>query len=292
MDPRRRNILLFVLALVVLIFLAAGLSGLQLKDGVKFDLANAVPPANLVYPATNAGLWPIIIQAILALISILLPVYLIYMLIDKKRRKRLLFDLIGFAVLFFLLSQIRKALSTNSAADNTPFQMPGGIPTAEAGPVGTPVALPALPSDTAITITALIIGGIIVLIVAVVWFALARRMKAQPTVMVQIAEQAEETIDLLVTGKDLRETILLCYQRMTQITAKNRNLPRDISTTPTEFEKTLVSKGLPASPVQDLTRIFEDVRYGDMGAGEDERRRAVNALRVIAAVCREPEKAP
>jgi hypothetical protein len=76
---------------------------------------------------------------------------------------------------------------------------------------------------------------------------------------------------------------------MTEIATKKRGVPREISVTPSEFEQTLVSKGLPSVPVHDLTRIFEDVRYGGMGAGEDERRRAVSALRIIVAVCRDPE---
>jgi len=52
----------------------------------------------------------------------------------------------------------------------------------------------------------------------------------------------------------------------------------------------LVTHGLPVNPVHELTRLFEDVRYGDLVVGDEERKRAVNALRVIAAVCRPEEQ--
>lgn len=291
MNPRRRLLIIFVIFLVVLTVLAAGLNGLELKEGIKFNFEQVSKLEMSSGTTIDPGFWPLVIKAILALGMLLAPVYLIYMLIDKQRRKRLVFDLALFAILFFLLDKLRESLSKNTTVQDINLGMSGNGPTLEPGVAGTPMPPMPVPSDTMITITAIALGIAAVALLGLLWFMLMRNRRQHPTVMLQLATQAEETIEALITGQNLRETILLCYRRMTEIAAKSRNLPRDISVTPHEFETILVTNGLPTNPVHELTRLFEDVRYGDLNVGEDERQRAVTALRVIAAVCHPVEQA-
>jgi hypothetical protein len=157
-------------------------------------------------------------------------------------------------------------------------------------PTIEPSTFDAKPSELAVSITAIAIGVLIVGAAGLVWWFFIRKLDTEPYVLARVAAEAEETLESLLTGKDLRETILLCYRRMTEVAVKNRGIPRDASVTPREFEQTLIEKGLPAASVRDLTRLFEDVRYGNVRADEAERRRATLALRTVIAACRKQEE--
>lgn len=291
MSNRQRTLIILIVVLAALFILAASIGGLELKPGTLFDIQKAQQPAG--YSGFgNAGLIPTLLRGLLSLMLILLPFYFIYMLIDKQRRKRLLADLLGMALFAFLILEIGQLASQQKSTDQQPLGAPAVAVTSEPGLQGTPVEAPGAPSESTVTATALIFAGLAVAATALVLFWLARRYKPPPTEIARLADEAEVTIEALLAGKNLRDTILLCYRRMVEIVTKQRGLPREISVTPHEFEETLIGKGLPTVPVHDLTRLFEDVRYGGVGAGEEERQRAVSALRVIAAVCREPEHVP
>jgi hypothetical protein len=51
--------------------------------------------------------------------------------------------------------------------------------------------------------------------------------------------------------------------------------------TPREFERELVRAGLPALPVERLTRLFEHVRYGVHAPGPEEQHEAISSLEAI-----------
>jgi len=290
MNSRARTILTFALFLVLLILLAASLNNLTLQDGIKFDFETLNQSPIFGGTVGSAGVWPMIIQAIMVITALLVPVYVVYMLIDKRRRKRLLFDLIFYGILLFILNLVRESVAKRMEMETPNLEFMEGEILLETPMAGTPVPLPPVPTDLTVTLTAILVGVASVLLFALFWVIIIRRRRPEPTVMAQLAEQAEETIDALITGQDLRSTILLCYRRMTEIAAKTRNLPREAAVTPHEFETMLVTHGLPVTPVHELTRLFEDVRYGDLVVGDEERKRAVNALRVIAAVCRPEEQ--
>jgi hypothetical protein len=289
MSTRRRILLVFGLTLVFLLILAASLSSLDLKPGQPFIIQKIYQQPGISGIPTNTNFWSVILKAFQVLITALAIFYTIYMLIDPKRRKRLLTDLVSFGILLLALSLLRQFLA-NQPKNNLPAeQIPSGLPGAYPIPAGTPsVYIPNAP-DNLVTLIAISLGVLGVAAGAIAWYSIFRFRRSQVTSVELLAAQAEETIEELLAGKNLRETILLCYRRMTEIVAKNRNLPREVSVTSHEFEQSLIARGLPAAPVRDLTHIFEDIRYGDQNAGEEERSRAVSALRIIAAVCRTPE---
>jgi hypothetical protein len=57
--------------------------------------------------------------------------------------------------------------------------------------------------------------------------------------------------------------------------------------TPSEFAARLEQAGLPAEPVQRLTRLFEKVRYGGLRSTPTEAEEAVACLRDILHACGE-----
>jgi len=58
-------------------------------------------------------------------------------------------------------------------------------------------------------------------------------------------------------------------------------VPNRQSTTPGEFADTAIEAGMKPRDVEELTRLFEDVRYGDAPVSEERERQATDALRRI-----------
>jgi hypothetical protein len=290
MTPKQRASLYIISALILLFILAAGLNAVELKPGELFDIRKAAPISGIGAVGPESDLWLLFLRGIVTLAAILLPFYIIYMLLDPRRRKRLLAQLISYGLFILAMIMLQNYLASRQTKDQD--QPTPAVPANMAqnsGPQGSPVSFDAKPSDAAVTVTGIIIGVLGVGILALGWWMLVGKRKPPVKILEKVAQEAEETLDSLLSGKDLRETILMCYRRMTEIAVKNRGIPREASVTPHEFEQTLVEKGLPSTSVHELTHIFEDIRYGDFKADEDGRRRATLALRTIIAACRKQE---
>jgi hypothetical protein len=72
------------------------------------------------------------------------------------------------------------------------------------------------------------------------------------------------------------------------VLSEQRNIQRPSHMTPREFETALAGQGLPRDPVQQLTRLFEDVRYGTRQPGEREERLALDSLAAIVSASQTP----
>ncbi|MBK7897522.1 MAG: DUF4129 domain-containing protein [Anaerolineaceae bacterium] len=83
----------------------------------------------------------------------------------------------------------------------------------------------------------------------------------------------------------LADVIRRCYREMIHTVHEQRGVYRERHTTPREFEERLLKIGFPQPPVQRLTRLFEQVRYGHASVGEREKRQAIDSLEQIVAAC-------
>jgi len=101
----------------------------------------------------------------------------------------------------------------------------------------------------------------------------------------KIAQQAQQALDALQSGGDLRDTVIRCYYEMSRVLRIQRGIQRTKDMTPREFESTLETVGLPAEAVHQLTRLFETVRYGAQNIGENEEQQAIASLTAIVAAC-------
>jgi hypothetical protein len=126
-------------------------------------------------------------------------------------------------------------------------------------------------------ITVSIIGGAL-------WM-LWRRRKLDLSPNRLIARQAQSALDALQAGGDLKNTIIRCYYQMSAVINQQRGIQRSQTMTPHEFEEYLASNGLPGEPVHLLTRLFENVRYGNLPAGTAEEQVALNSLTAIIEAC-------
>jgi hypothetical protein len=108
-----------------------------------------------------------------------------------------------------------------------------------------------------------------------------RRIQRKTGPLEQLAQEAQEAIDALQAGADLKNTVIRCYHEMSLILLEQRGLKRAETMTPREFERDLEDSGLPGEQVRLLTRLFETVRYGTKVPDEEEENMAIESLSSI-----------
>jgi len=108
-----------------------------------------------------------------------------------------------------------------------------------------------------------------------------RRSRKPKVALTSIAQEAQRAIESIKMKEDLRGVIIRCYYNMVQILHKKRGIQRKHSMTPREFEHHLENLGLPTEPVQQLTLLFEVVRYGNKELDEKADLRAISCLEEI-----------
>jgi hypothetical protein len=128
----------------------------------------------------------------------------------------------------------------------------------------------------AVLVAAGLVGGL-----WLVW----RRRRPQVDPRARLSEEARLAVDALEAGADLKDTVTRCYFEMGRVLSEQRGIRREEAMTPREFEHHLKRVGLPDRHVEQLTRLFERVRYGAKVADEREEREAVACLTAIIEVC-------
>ena len=86
----------------------------------------------------------------------------------------------------------------------------------------------------------------------------------------------------------MKDTVMNCYLKMTQLMSDQRHIQREQAMTPREFENHLAQIGYSDDHIRNLTRLFESVRYGANIPTEREEREAVACLSAIAAAYGQP----
>jgi len=292
----KRNKLLagtfLTMAVAALLLLAIGLNGLQMKEGETFTFnfdqpTNTAPPLGM----PDSQLLFNIVRWIYIVALAMVPVLIILILVSPNLRRRLLkaiLRLIPIVILAIIALNILGNQKRQQAA-NPNFEAPSNLPAAE------PANLPTLPPFTpgsnpqlVLILTIVSSAALAGLVTLALWLWL-RRLKVPDTLLVGLAQPAQEALNNLQAGGDLRNAIIRCYQEMTQVVRLERGLARDISMTPSEFVHVLVKGGLPEEPVSELTHLFEEVRYGPATPGSREERRAILSLSAILEACHYPK---
>lgn len=296
MFRRMRIFLLLALgiALVAMLLLSAGVSELELLPGVSAPGTGEVEGEALgdVPPEIDEA-FRTAFRIFATIIVVGLPLVIIYSLVTPEARKNLLKGMVP-VVLFglFLYVALRASSNLEEQAQPTPTVVAGA---ARATPV------PELPLEaTAEEIDEIdgaapewLIWGTIVslaLILALILVGVARfllRYRTQePSPLAELADQAEDAAEAIRAGADLRDTVMLCYYRMSQTLKEQRGIWRERAMTPREFETYLARSGIPGEHVQHLTRLFEKVRYGAKTVGAEDERMALSSLGAIVEYCR------
>mgnify|MGYP006289608273 CR=1 FL=1 len=292
---RTFRLILIAVALTAMVLLSAGLSNVTLDEGIPFSdlwafLVSEFRDGLFVRPEMST----IEADGLVRLIQILyfiglasFPLVVVLIIVSPELRKRVIRMLIQFALIALALSLFTR--NRGQVVENEEgFQSPTEISPPTAGEISSiteefqsQVSEPIVWGAS--LVLALLIAGIVIYIVS-------QMRKSRPTKssLESLATRAESAAEDIRRGGSFRDTILRCYADMNRIVRDQRGIQRETSLTAREFVESLVKAGLPEKPVQELTALFEEVRYGHKAYSEHEAQLAVNSLQTIARACRNP----
>lgn len=272
-------ILLAFAALIGLVVLAAGLSGMEFDQPnmARFDnlfrLSDTANPENT--PQFSWFRYFVIGMFMLLFLVMLGP-------IRPQTSKGLLPMILRFLAFTFIVM-----LVINQLARNNPTLFEGDDSLAPAPGSGSEIPQFAQPQVT--SQWELLITFVIVITVAGVAIFLFNRFadkwfQPQPS-LGEFAEIARSALDDLAKNKESRNVIIRSYTRMNAAVNEHRGITREAAMTPAEFAERLERAGLPGEAVRGLTSVFERVRYGGQNVSAEEIKEAKNCLTSILTAC-------
>jgi hypothetical protein len=285
MSKAKRNalVLLCVVGVLILI-LGMSLPTLVLSPGQPFSLGQSQPQAfgtDGLLPGGSAIL--LLFRGLLALGLILFPVYILYSLMTKQGRQRLIADLIVLALLLLLASFLQKL----PVKDNGQQQQPAGIAGQSTNEgAGLPESIFVATPPMWLTPVVIVIGSILTVVIIFTGIQVFQRLPKTENPLDDLAKEAQNAIEALNLGGDLRITVINCYREMTRIVKQQKGIERETTMTVREFEDYLVGSGLPKEAIQTLSRLFEQVRYGGALADAHQEELALSCLTDIVNACK------
>jgi len=292
-NQKKIHPLFFLLpALILFLLLAMSLANLELLEGYQLPSAQIETGGSMGVGGVGDGtLWEYFLRGVMALAIILLPVYIVQAMLTPEGRKRIVVDLIIIGFAFFLLRAIENQMeqelvleeSSQEFAVNSPFD---DISFA----VDNAIELPAIPEEApdwlSVVILFVLTALVVTLVLAALWWV-RKMQKPKKDTLDLVADQAQQALVDIRKGNDLKSAILRSYAEMSHVVKEEMGISRQQTMTARDFEQHLIQKGLPAEPIQSLTRVFEKVRYGHDSAGNVEEIQAVKALTNIIEAVRE-----
>ncbi|MGD2165930.1 MAG: DUF4129 domain-containing protein [Anaerolineae bacterium] len=283
----QRNRFWFVVSAVVataaIVILVSGVSTVDLdyeghglpslpREGMRQD--GSAPVSHVLEPA---------LRVFFMVGGALLPFAIIFYLVSPEGRERALRDLIALLIILLPLYLLWRAQpdAFGAIGDVTLPQT-----TSEDLPPAPDIGPEPRPTQWLIVVATVVVALVGAALIAAVARAIWRRRQRPSTSLDQLAEQAQDAIDAIEAGADLKDTVTRCYFEMVQVLREERGIQRQRAMTPREFEARLEEAGIPTAQVRRLTRLFEEVRYGDKSLGDEEERQAVISLTSIVRFCR------
>lgn len=282
LPPQQRRMLQIAVGFVtlgMLFLLSTSLGQLEFKSGEAFGL----PVVEQGPPSPYALTWnpEPFIRAFFIITSVLLAGGLVLIIASKKERKRFLRWLIMLVVYAIVLLTV---LSIYKPAEQVEEARPTPGPPAEVSDANIPifpndsfeplpVTPPSLPPWSTFLISLAVVAG-----AGVIAYAIWKWIQPPPNPLRTIVESALQDLS---SGRDWEDTVIQCYQRMSTVVTQRRGIERHLNMTPREFVSRLEKSGLPAQPVENLTRLFEKARYGSHKSASREAVEAVDCLSAI-----------
>jgi hypothetical protein len=266
------------LAIVAMVFLAIGLSDLQFLPGRSLPRRGEASELLGVFfrPIPGSEILGYLFMGFYYFALLLLPFAIIYFIISPDLRRRVLRGLGMLLWLVAILLMIRARPDIFSqlqlVSEATPQADEITIPVVEFASSFPPWLVTVSTVGLAAATAAALVGAI--------WYVW-RRSQKPATPLQQLAQEAQVALDALGAGASVHDTVMRCYFEMSRTLSQQRGLRRAEAMTPREFEEELKTAGLPAPHIEQLTRLFEAVRYGARVADQAEERQAVACLTAI-----------
>ncbi len=270
-----------LLGLVVLsVFLAASLGQVTPTEGNSFDETIGGTTPLWTYPHSSGGISPLrAIDYILAYgpFGLVVLGILIYVVSQFKtrmvrhRRRGALPAILAVAALMLIIGLVARQQMLRSVEDAvvTPPQAEQTSPVGEPAPVVVGVAVePDTPTVEARATSVLlqVAFGLLALGASAGLIVAAMRLrpskpKTPPLREPSIEDSVDNALRKLRLGRDAAGVVEECYRDMVRAFAASSGVdPSPL--TPREFARSLESMGLGGDPLEELTSLFELVRYG------------------------------
>ncbi|NLG74520.1 MAG: DUF4129 domain-containing protein [Chloroflexi bacterium] len=282
-NEKQRLIFFFGAALLAVLFLSAGLSGMEMHSSTLYTPQGYAELILLFEMLTSRAA----LTAALLCLGPALLFSIAVMIATRDRRGRLprkrssllvYLDALLWTMAVLVVARILQQRMLENAQNNL-----------QNGETIGPESLPTIQIDPDPSTTAAVSIGFLLLasVAAVIWLVW-KRTRPQTFTLQRLSKEAEIALHTIQTGGDLRSTILRCYAEMCHILNENKGIVRQDAMTPREFEGRLLQAGLPEEPVRQLTRLFESVRYGAAQPDSRQEHLAVDCLTAIAESSRRP----
>ena len=280
-----------VIAIAALVILGTSLNQLKLDPGLPFmdlwaflvkELAGGFATGG-VTEGVDVGIGKTIVEIVRIVYTIALicfPIAILLVLTSKESRKRFIRTFLLLLLLTIVLS--RYVMNTQIPEDEILLDSGATMPEPSAMELETTIT-EEFESNVPRWVV-LAISTVVVLTLVMIGYVLYRIFvpgHKQVAPFSEIAEQAQAALDAVQHGADYKNIILQCYAEMLRIVRKQRGLTRNSGVTASEFIATLVKMGYPESAVKQLTRLFEDARYGSKKHSPGEEQIAINSLQNI-----------
>jgi len=269
-----------ILAILTVIFLASGISDVEFQPGTISEQEENSPIE--FQTKSQAEYQPIWYTLLIILLSIIFPISIVMFIKYPEVRRRTyqgtVYILI-YGLLLFVVSGIAEEETELPGVEEELADTSIIATQREAAEFISSVADPDPTLNIILDIAVILLAGLIA------FYIYRRFFRKPPSTTDQLRTDAEEAISGIQAGEDLRHVIIRCYADMSQIVNEQRGIQRQKAMTPREFERQLQGFGLPQTAVQRLTRLFEEVRYGNTELGKDAEQEAIHCLTSIIEAC-------
>lgn len=292
-------LLLAGIAIIAMLLLAASLPHLQFRSGETtllsylwqqfleglFQVKNQTAPM----PLDEHGMIALMLQVLMSVMLVGLPFGVVYFFTSRDFRKQVIKQLKPWVMLLACLYLMKK-LAADGALKKFLHQDSASKPL-DAVPVTRPAwtsfsQFAEHPSQWLMLASSLTLA---LVIAALLWYVIVvfyRRSQHPSPRLNTVSEAAQQAISSFRIGGDFQNMVIRCYAEMSRALKAEKGLARQDAMTVREFERCLTDAGLPSPPVQQLTRIFEDVRYGSKIPDTTEEQRTVASLQAIIEACK------
>lgn len=238
----------------------------------------------------GGGLPPFLEYLVMVLLVVLAIVFAWYLLSNRREAVRLIavalvLALVG-GVVVYLLSHV----DLNVAMNETP--QPPEEPPPENGSGGEPGSGDGTGDSFPVGTLLMLLGAIAAVFVGALALSGREDEDATGTAVDPDAEDENEHTAAVgaaagraaerieeSSGEDVDNEVYRAWRDMTRLL----EVPRPETSTPGEFAEAAIETGLAREHVDELTRLFEDVRYGHAEMTDETETRAVRTLRLIEA---------
>lgn len=278
---KNRRSLLIVLACVMvasLFLLSTGMSGISFQTNRTF----ALPDFGGKFSAggdSTIQIPPFLLFLFLTIVTISVVLAVLVIIKDPELRKKVIIYIlqmlmvVALYALFLSLFKPKQLPPASPTLETTQEAVSGVAPQPE---IDAPELEPYTPRPSGwltyvVTFGVVLLGGVIA-----VW---AWRRAHPPRMALE--EIAQSALDSLRMGRRWEDVVIQCYGDMSTAAFMKRGIDRPVAMTPAEFARRLEASGIPAGPVRQLTRLFEQARYGSRSSNNQEVQQAVACLSQI-----------